>query len=77
MRAELLRVRVPSENYALGGRVRMLTGRRVAWETGKVQAYHTQLAHIVGEDRSVLVFNNGDMSQDALGALVEQLLPLA
>lgn len=77
MRAELLRVRVPTENYALGGRVRTLLGKRVAWETGKVQAYRTHLAHVVGEDRCVLVFNNGDLGQDTIGALVEELLRLA
>ncbi|GLR47004.1 serine hydrolase domain-containing protein [Sphingomonas astaxanthinifaciens] len=76
-RAELLRVRVPSENYALGGRVRTIAGRRVAWETGKVQAYRTHLAHVVGEDRTIVLLNNTDISQDAIGALVEQLLPLA
>lgn len=76
LRAELLRVRVPQENYALGGRVRTIGGKRVAWETGKVQAYRTHLAHVVGEGRTVLVLNNGDLSQDALTALVEQLLPL-
>ncbi|GAA4040171.1 serine hydrolase domain-containing protein [Sphingomonas rosea] len=76
-RADLLRVRVPSENYALGGRVRTIAGHRVAWETGKVQAYRTHLAHVVGEDRAVLVLNNSDMNQDTLTALVEQLLPLA
>lgn len=77
MRAELLRVRVSSENYALGGRVRNLAGRRIAWETGKVQAYRTHLGHVVGEGRSVLVFNNGDLSQDTISTLVEQLLPVA
>lgn len=77
MRAELVKVRVSSENYALGGRVRTLAGRRVAWETGKVQGYRTHLAHVVGEDRSVLVFNNGDMGQNPIGAFVEQLLSIA
>ena len=74
MRAELANVRVPDEYYALGGRVRTIGGNRVAWETGKVQAYRTHLAHVIGHDRSVLILNNGDLDQGVIGAFVETLL---
>jgi len=77
MRAQLLRVRVPQQSYALGGRVRLIADRPVAWETGKVQGYRTHLAHIVGRDTAVLVFNNGDMDQDVIGTFVEKLLALS
>ncbi|GAA4018104.1 serine hydrolase domain-containing protein [Sphingomonas swuensis] len=76
-RAELVRVRVPTEGYALGGRVRTIGGRRVAWETGKVQGYRTHLAHDLRTSRSVLILNNSDLDQDVLTGAVEALLPLA
>jgi D-alanyl-D-alanine carboxypeptidase len=76
MRAQLLRVRVPQENYALGGRVRTIGNRQVAWETGKVQAYRTHLAHVIGRHRTIVLLNNNDMDQGVIGAFIEQLLPL-
>lgn len=76
-RAEMLTVRVAQEDYALGGRVRMIAGRRWAWETGKVGGYRTHLAHDVAGDRTIVVLGNTDTSQAAIAMLVEQLTVLA
>lgn len=76
-RARLVTVRMADDHYALGGRVREIAGRRIAWETGKVQAYRTHLAHDLGSGRSVVLLSTSDTSQDDMTALVERLLPLA
>lgn len=72
--AELIRIRVPEERYALGGRVRDVGGRPWAWETGKVGGYRSHLAHDISGDRTFVVFNNQDMEQDVIGKLVEDLI---
>ena len=72
--AELTRVRVPQENYALGGRVRDIGGRSVAWQTGKVGAYRAHLAHDIAAGRTVVLLNNTDLDQAVIGKLAEQLL---
>lgn len=76
-RAALASVRVESDHYALGGRVLRLGNADVAWETGKVQGYRTHLAHVIGRDRAVIIFNNGDMEQDIISRVIEELIQLA
>ena len=77
-RAELSRVMVPSENYALGGRVRkmMLGGRErtVAWETGAMGGYKSVLAYVPGEGKTVVIANNTSMDQKVLASAAEALL---
>lgn len=82
-RRELLTVRVPEEEYALGGRVHVIGGRTWAWETGKIAGYrahvahevaaHEMAAHEVAADRTIVVLGNTDMQQATIAALVEQL----
>lgn len=76
---ELNRVRVPEEDYALGGRMRTVLGRTLAWQTGKVGAYRAHLAHDLAADRTVVILGNSDTDQPAMGKLAETLLvpPLA
>ncbi len=77
-RAELSRVMVPTENYALGGRVlvKQLGGRArtVAWETGSTGGYKSLLAYVPGEGKTVVILNNTSMAQSALAAAGESLL---
>lgn len=72
--AELTRIRVPEENYALGGRMRVLGGRNTAWQTGKVGAYRAHLAHDIAADRTVVILTNSDLEQSVIGRLAEELL---
>lgn len=76
-RTRLVTVRMADDHYALGGRVRDIAGRQVAWETGKVQGYRTHLAHDLSSGRSVVLLSNSDTSQDDMTALVDRLLPYA
>jgi D-alanyl-D-alanine carboxypeptidase len=73
-REQLVQVWMAADQYARGGRVRQVDGRPFAWETGKVQAYRTHLAHDLTRDRSIVVLNNGDMDQGLIGDFVEQLV---
>jgi D-alanyl-D-alanine carboxypeptidase len=77
-RAELSRIMVPEQNYALGGRVmNMVLGgreRRVAWETGAIAGYKSLLAHVPGESKTVVILNNTNMDQSALAAAGRALL---
>ena len=77
-RAELVRVTVPAQNYALGGRVlKMQLGGRervLAWETGSTGGYKSVLAHVPGEGRTVVILNNTSMDQSALASAAEAML---
>jgi CubicO group peptidase (beta-lactamase class C family) len=77
-RAELVRVMVPSENYALGGRVLKLTmggrERNVAWETGAVAGYKSVLAYVPGEGKTVVILNNTSMDQSTLATAAQAML---
>ena len=77
-RTELSRIVVPSENYALGGRVlkKQLGGRErtVAWQTGAVAGSKTLLAYVPGEGKTVVILNNTSMAQSALATAAEAML---
>ena len=73
-RAALTAVRWPAENYALGGRVREIGGRRWAWETGRIEGYRSLIAHDLAGDRTVAIFNNTDMAQRVIGDFGEALV---
>ncbi len=77
-RAELSRIVVPEQNYALGGRVRQLElggrTRMIAWQTGSTGGYKSLLAYVPGEGKTVVILNNTSKSQDALTAAGEQIL---
>jgi D-alanyl-D-alanine carboxypeptidase len=77
-RAELSRVMVASENYALGGRVlkKQLGGRErvLAWETGASGGYKSILAYVPGERKTVIILNNTSMDQSKLASAAEAML---
>jgi len=66
-RKELSTVVVPSEDYALGGKVKTVTtkkgARSLAWETGAIGGYKTLLAYDPADGRAVVLLNNTDMQQ--------------
>lgn len=77
-RADLSRIVVVEQNYALGGRVRTITlggaARTVAWETGATGGAKSLLAYIPGEYKTVVILNNTDMAQADIGRAGEALL---
>lgn len=62
-RKELSTVVVASEEYALGGKVRKVGGRTLAWEAGAIGGYKTLLAYDPQDGRAVVLLNNTDMQQ--------------
>jgi CubicO group peptidase (beta-lactamase class C family) len=66
-RKELMTVQVPSEDYALGGRVKTIATqqgeRTLAWESGVSGGYKTLLAYDPKDGRAVVLLNNTDMQQ--------------
>lgn len=80
-RTALLEVAVPEENYALGGRVRLLAlGNRqkaTAWESGSIGGFKTCVAHVIDDDLTVAVLNNSNMSPNALSEMTETILRIA
>jgi len=66
-RQELMTVQVPSEEYALGGRVKTIATqkgtRTLAWESGVSGGYKTLLAYDPKDGRAVVLLNNTDMQQ--------------
>jgi CubicO group peptidase (beta-lactamase class C family) len=66
-RKELSTIHVPSEEYALGGRVRTIATkqgpRTLAWEAGATGGYKTLLAYDPSDGRAVVLLNNTDMQQ--------------
>jgi len=77
-RAEMLKIRVPDQHYALGGRVATLATsngvRSAAWETGRTEGYRSVLAHVLDEKRTVVLLNNTDLSQQAMDRIALRLL---
>lgn len=73
MRRELTTVQWQPEDYALGGRVRLINGRRWAWEPGKTQGYRALIAQELEGDRTIVIFNNTDMAQATIAMLAEAL----
>jgi len=72
-RNELTRIRWPSQEYGLGGRVHQIADEPWAWETGKVQGYRTHIAHRLPCSETIVVFNTTDMEQSAIAAWVERI----
>ena len=77
-RTSLLKVRYRAEDYALGGRVRrvVLGGhwQTVASEVGSIGGFKAVLVHVVGNDVSVVILNNTNMSQDVLTGIADRML---
>jgi D-alanyl-D-alanine carboxypeptidase len=73
-RTALMTIEFAPEDYALGGRVRMMAGRRWSWDTGKVQGYRTMLSHDLAGDRTIVILNSTDMDQ---GVIAKQTQAMA
>jgi D-alanyl-D-alanine carboxypeptidase len=75
---ELTTIEVPSDQYALGGRVRQLSiGSKVvpaAWDTGNTSGYRSVLGHRLDGKATVVVLNNTSMSQKTLDEFSDELL---
>lgn len=72
-RDELIRIRWPAEEYALGGRVVRVDGVPWAWEAGKVGGYRALIAHRLGARETIVIFSNSDMKQSAISALAQTI----
>lgn len=70
-------VRVPEQDYALGGRVRTMTiaGKPVtaAWETGRTAGFRSLLAHRYDTRETVVILNNTALEQKALDLFADKL----
>lgn len=77
-RAEMVKVAVPEQHYALGGRVAevRIDGqiRRGGWETGRTDGYRSVLGHLFDDQRTVVVLNNTDMSQPVMDQIALRLI---
>jgi CubicO group peptidase (beta-lactamase class C family) len=77
-RKELLSVQHAPEDYALGGRVRLVGSgagaRTLAWESGVSGGYKTLLAYAPGDGRAVVLLNNTDMAQSEQARIALALL---
>jgi len=66
-RRELMTIQVPSEDYALGGKVKTVAtkkgARTLAWEAGATGGYKTLLAYDPKDGRAVVLLNNTDIQQ--------------
>ncbi|WP_263408159.1 serine hydrolase domain-containing protein [Terriglobus tenax] len=75
---ELTTIEVPSDHYALGGRIRELTiGAQTvhaAWDTGNTSGYRSVLGHRLDGKATVVVLNNTSMSQKTLDEFSDALL---
>jgi CubicO group peptidase (beta-lactamase class C family) len=70
-------IEVPSDSYALGGRVRTLwvDGKPypAGWETGNTAGYRSVLGHRFDTRTTVVVLNNTSLSQKALDLFADML----
>jgi len=73
-RRELLTVQHAPEEYALGGRVKQVKNRALAWESGVSGGYKTLLAYAPADGRAVVLLNNTDMAQSEQARIALALL---
>ena len=75
---ELTTIEVPSDHYALGGRIRQvpIQSQQVpaAWDTGNTLGYRSVLGHRLDGKATVVVLNNTSMSQKTLDEFSDALL---
>jgi D-alanyl-D-alanine carboxypeptidase len=75
---ELTTIEVPSDQYALGGRVRQVPiGSKsvpAAWDTGNTSGFRSVLGHRLDGKATVVVLNNTSMSQKTLDEFSDELL---
>lgn len=77
-RTALTTIEVPSDSYALGGRVRevSLGDSKVAaaWETGNIAGFRSVLGHRLDGKGSVVLLNNTALSQRTMDEFADALL---
>lgn len=77
-RAELLRVVMPQQHYALGGRIRTATiggkRREAAWEDGSNGGFRLVARRVLDDGVAVVLFNNTSHDHQQLGELASALL---
>ncbi|WP_216643092.1 serine hydrolase domain-containing protein [Pseudoduganella dura] len=80
-RAALVRVIMPDQHYALGGRTRIETiagkAREAAWEDGANGGFRLVARRVLADGASVVVFNNGSHDHRTLGLLASALMEAA
>jgi D-alanyl-D-alanine carboxypeptidase len=80
-REEMVKIAVPEQHYALGGRVAVVNiggqVRRGGWETGRTDGYRSVVGHLFDDRRTVVVLNNTDMSQQVMDQIALKLLDAA
>ena len=77
-RATLMRVVMPEQRYALGGRTQVETiagrAREAAWEDGSNGGFRLVARRVLADGASVVVFNNGSGDHRRLGVLAGALM---
>jgi len=80
-RKALTTIRVPEQDYTLGGRTRTLTidgqVKLAAWETGRTAGFRSVLGHRLDTGDTVVILNNTDLSQKALDLFADKLFGAA
>ena len=80
-REALRTILVPTESYALGGRVRKVqidgASHDFAWETGRTDGYRSLLAHRLDGGATLVLLNNTDLSQKTIDLFGEAVLGAA
>ncbi|PXV61536.1 CubicO group peptidase, beta-lactamase class C family [Dyella jiangningensis] len=76
-REALSTILVPTQSYALGGRIRKIqvdgTPHDFAWETGRLDGYRSLLAHRLDGQTSLVLLNNTDLSQKTIDLFAEAM----
>jgi CubicO group peptidase (beta-lactamase class C family) len=77
-RAELLKVQHAPEDYALGGRVRKISGGRhtVVWNSGVMGGFKTLLVYAPDNGAAVVLLNNTDMEQSDQAGIATSLMDI-
>jgi len=80
-RATLMKVNMPDQHYALGGRTRVETiagsAREAAWEDGSNGGFRLVARRVLADGVTVIVFNNSSYDHQKLGLLASALMETA
>jgi len=80
-RAMLMKVQMPGQRYALGGRtqVEVIAGeaREAAWEDGSNGGFRLVARRVLADGVTVIVFNNSSFDHQKLGTLASGLMEVA
>lgn len=80
-RATLMKVVMPDQHYALGGRTQVETiagaAREAAWEDGSNGGFRLVARRVLADGTTVIVFNNSSYDHRKLGSLASGLMEVA